>query len=100
MGIQYVISWYDKDTNVLIGEVEADPIPLADLNYLFTLASEESRMYDSHLIDQEQAKLLSNWLPLCFDFTQFIYQLDCFSIGNEIMSRPVNIPTIFSPLIN
>ena len=90
MGVQYVISWYDKDTNILIGEVKADPILLADFHSIFKVASEESRMYESQLIDLQQAKLLSTWLPICFDFTHYIYQLDCFRIVPEFSVQPLN----------
>ena len=77
MGVRYVISWYEKDTNLLLGEIGSDPIPSAELQRLFTLSIQGALTYESHLINQQQAQTLSTWIPLLFDFTQYIYQLDC-----------------------
>jgi len=85
MDIHYIISWYDKDTNSLVGEVKADAIPFTDLQQLFTLIANGVPGYDSHLIDQQQAQALLTWIPIVFDFNRYIYQLDCF--------QRLNVPT-------
>ena len=80
MEARYFICWYDKDTNVLIGEVEVGFIPFADLQTLFNLSGNESLLYESQLVDQRQAQSLSTWIPLLANFDQYIYQLDCFPL--------------------
>jgi len=84
MEAHYCISWYEKDTNILMGEIQVNSIPYADLQQVFNLASDESLRYESHLISQRQAQLLSSWLVLTFDFPQYIYQLDCFKIRSDV----------------
>ncbi|GAB4002808.1 hypothetical protein GCM10028807_62090 [Spirosoma daeguense] len=89
MGVHYVISWYCKDTNILLGEVAAAPVPYPDLQWVFALSTNEVPLYDSHLISQQQAQVLSTWLPIQFDFAQHIYQLDCFPMANISSERLV-----------
>lgn len=84
MEAHYCISWYEKDTNILLGEIPVNFIPYADLQQVFNLASDEPLMYESHLVEQRQAQRLSRWLVLTFDFSQYIYQLDCFKIGSDV----------------
>lgn len=78
MGVHYVISWYDKHTNVLVGEAGVDCVPFADLQLLFALPVNEVMLYESQLINPQQAQTLLSWIPLSYDFDQYIYQLDCF----------------------
>ncbi|SFE31715.1 DUF7683 domain-containing protein [Spirosoma endophyticum] len=78
MGVHYVISWYDKHTNVLVGEAGVDCVPFADLQVLFALPVNEVMLYESQLISPQQAQTLLSWIPLGYDFDQYIYQLDCF----------------------
>ena len=80
MKARYFICWYDKDTDALIGEIEADSVPFADLQKLFNLSGKEGLLYESQLVDHQQAQRLSTWIPLLADFDQHIYQLDCFPI--------------------
>lgn len=85
MEARYFICWYDKDTDALIGEIEAVSVPFADLQKIFTLPRDEGLLYESQLIDHHQAQRLSTWIPLLSipllsDFDQYIYQLDCFPL--------------------
>lgn len=81
MAIRRLICWYDIDTNVLVGEVDATPIPVDALQTLFELPPEPSNSWQSCLIGQEQAGALSEWIDIAFAFDEFIYQLDSCSFA-------------------
>lgn len=78
MEARYFICWYDRDTDALIGEVEVDFIPFEYLQELFKLSESEELLYESQLVDHQQAQRLSSWIPLLADSDEYIYQLDCF----------------------
>lgn len=77
MPIQREISWFHKDSEELAGELNVDHIPLHELLSIFTPYANDPLLYFVYNIYPEHAERLTNWVSLCFDFTAYTYQLDC-----------------------
>jgi|ThiBiot_300_biof_2_1041535.scaffolds.fasta_scaffold31365_2 hypothetical protein len=81
MSIRRVVTWYDKDTNRLVGEMDATHIDIAVLRQIFNPPPPDPFLYRSYEIDVAQSYLIEEWMPVAFDFEAHIYQLDCFRDG-------------------
>ena len=79
MSMRYMVSWYDKDTNRLVGEMDATHIDIAVLRQIFQPSLQDPCLYWSYEIDEAKSPLIAEWMAVPFDFEAYIYQLDCFN---------------------
>ncbi len=80
MKIERVISWFDRNTEVLQGEFNVDAIPLETLKDIFNPSEDDPLMYNPYTIYSEEAQKLKNILDFQFDFEKYVYQIDCFQV--------------------
>lgn len=80
MKIERVISWFDKDTEILQGEFNIDKVPLEALKIVFRPPEDDPLMYNPYTIYSEQAQQLKELLDIRFDFERYVYQVDCFQV--------------------
>ncbi|WP_436834588.1 DUF7683 domain-containing protein, partial [Parapedobacter sp. DT-150] len=57
--MERVISWFDSNTEELIGEYNVDRISLEVLKHIFNPPDNDPLMYNPYSIDVEQGKELS-----------------------------------------
>lgn len=77
MKTQHVVSWYDKKTNQIIGEMNASHIDLNVLQQIFKPSLQDPLLLRSYEIDLTKSELILEWMSIPFDFEMYIYQLDC-----------------------
>ncbi|MBW4891122.1 hypothetical protein KXQ82_15460 [Mucilaginibacter sp. HMF5004] len=80
MKIERLISWYDKDTQDLVGEQNIDFLEFQDLKKIFMPQPNDPLMYNPYNIYVHEAEMLKLLLDFDFDFERFNYQLDCFQV--------------------
>lgn len=80
MKVQRWISWFDKSTDKLVGEMNVDQIPITYLKTLFSPPANDPLLYNPYTIRQFQAKRLAGYVTLEFDLNYYIYQLDCYQV--------------------
>jgi hypothetical protein len=80
MSVKRVINIFNKTTEELIREVHIDFISLENLKEIFKAKPDDPFLYDSYPIEQDEKRRLTKYLSgnLLFDFSKFIYQLDCY----------------------
>lgn len=78
MKIQRQISWYNRNTGDLTGEINVDHIPLTSLKKLFVPLPKDPLLYNPYEIRHYQAKRLASLVRLDFDLATFSYYLECF----------------------
>lgn len=79
MKIERSISWFDKRTEDLVGEINIDFIDLITLKSIFKPSNDD----DLHLvyrIDESNGKQLEVLLNIKFDFEKYIYEMGCYSV--------------------
>lgn len=77
MSLHRLVSWYDKNTNILVGEMDATHIDIAVLRQIFQPSPQDPFLYLSYEIDETKSPPIAEWMPVPFDFETYIYQLDC-----------------------
>ena len=80
MKIERVISWFDRSTEELLGELNIDNINLEILKAIFKPEAEDPLMYNPYTINAEEANKLKKVIDIQFDLEHFFYQVDCFQI--------------------
>lgn len=75
--MQRRVSWYDKDTNTLVGEMNATHIDITVLRQIFHPSPQDPFLYLSYEIDEATSTLIAEWMAVPFNFEAYIYQLDC-----------------------
>lgn len=75
--IKRLISWFDKTTEELKGERNIDNIKLDQLKAIFLPLDDDPFMIYPYSINEEEAVRLKELTKIDFDFTKYIYQLDC-----------------------
>lgn len=80
--VQRLISWFDKETDSLIGEYNIEVlISLDELKTIFDPYTDDPLMYMVYDISPEIGVSLNKYFPFSFDFEKYSYQLDCFTAG-------------------
>ena len=80
MRIERVISIFDIKDEKLLSEMDIDHIDLEILKSIFHPPSEDYLMYNPYSITKKEAEKLKSHVQITFDFSNKIYQLDCFQI--------------------
>lgn len=80
MKIERLISWFDKDTELLVSEENIDSVDLEILKSIFKPPSEDPLMYNPYNIYEDEARELNKYISLKFEFDKYYYQVDCFQI--------------------
>lgn len=80
MNIERVISWFDKNTDQLLGERNINNISLETLKDIFKPGIHDSLMYNPYTIFVREAEELKKYIDMDFDLNKFFYQLDCFQV--------------------
>lgn len=80
MKIQRVISYFDKNSELLVGELDVSTVSLDSLSTIFSLREDDPLMYYPYDIDVKVGEKLSKLLGLTFDFSKYVYQIDCFKL--------------------
>lgn len=81
MSMRRMVSWYDKETNRLVGEMDATHIDIAVLRQIFQPSPQDLVLCLSYEIDEAKSLLIAEWMPVPFDFEAYLYQLDSFRDG-------------------
>jgi hypothetical protein len=81
MRIRRLVSWYDKNTNGLVAEMDATHIDIAALRQIFNPSPQDPFLCLSYEIDEAKSLLIAEWMPVPFDFEAYLYQLDSFRDG-------------------
>jgi len=76
--IERVISWFDRNTEELIGEHSVNSISLKSLKRIFSTSDSDPLMYNPYDIDVEKGKELSLLTGFEFNHEKYVYQIDCF----------------------
>ena len=79
MQVVRTISIFNKSDEELIKEINVDSISLERLKDIFKPTNEDPLMYYTYKISEAEAGELSKLTELDFDFSNYIYQLDCFT---------------------
>jgi hypothetical protein len=77
MGVSREISWFEKDGDELIGDINVDHIPFDRLKEIFTPLTDDPLLYYVYSINPVQSSLLTEWVELTFDYTKYQYFLYC-----------------------
>ena len=80
MKIERVISWFNKDTELLVSEKNIDSVDLEFLKQIFNFSADDPLMYNPYEVDEDKAQELKKYVDLHFEFDKYVYQLDCFQI--------------------
>jgi hypothetical protein len=80
MKTERVISWFDKETELLVSEKNIDSVDLEILKEIFSPSSEDSLMYNPYDITESEAQKLNKHTDLKFEFDKYFYQVDCFQV--------------------
>jgi len=80
MKIERIISWFDLNTEELLGERNIDNVPLEVLKQIFKPEEEDPLMYNPYTINIEEAAQLEKLIDIEFDLKRFFYQVDCFQV--------------------
>ena len=78
MEIIRLISWFDKNTEKLIGEFDISHIQLFVLKEIFNPPKSDPLMYNPYDIDKKIKGKIVNIVDIEFNFEKYVYQLDCF----------------------
>lgn len=81
MEVQRLISWYRREDEALVGEINIDFIPLEVLKETFKPSEDDPLMYNYYWIEREEAEKLKNYLKIDFQFDKYVYQVECFQAG-------------------
>lgn len=87
MKIIRLISWFDKETDKLIDEVDITEIDLEILKSIFKPTKEDPLMYFPYWIHQKEADELKKHIDLEFNFEKYVYDLGCFK---DNFPKPLN----------
>lgn len=80
MKIERVISWFDKNTEKLLGEHNIDHVSLDILKTIFVPPESDPSMYNPYFIDFIKAEELSVLTGFVFNHDKYVYQIDCFQV--------------------
>ena len=80
MNIERTISWFDINTEELLGEKKIDNISLEALTGIFKPGNEDPLMYNPYTINAREAEELKKIIDLDFDLECFFYQVNCFQV--------------------
>ena len=80
-GVVRELVWFDKENEVLVGEVELVGLELATLHHLFGLWPEDPFYYASYPVGESQVKELAKYLPseILIDLEHYDYFVDCYA---------------------
>ena len=78
MEIDRIISWFDKSSEKLIGELDVNHIQLSSLEEIFNPPKNDPMMYNPYNIDIKIGKKIKEIIEIEFNFEKFVYQIDCF----------------------
>ena len=80
MKVERQISWWDKGSETLVGELNIDHIPFEDLKAMFQPPTEDPLMYNQYEIDPLQVQDLDRWVALPFNFDLYSYFIECWRL--------------------
>ncbi len=80
MQVERLISWFDKDTEELVSEMNVNQIGVETLKDIFNPSEEDPLMYNPYDITAIEAVALAKHINIAFDFNCYVYQIDCFQI--------------------
>lgn len=80
MKIERIISYFDKKIEELAGECNVDHIGLEILKGIMKNRKNDPLMYEVYRINKNQARKLSPYIDLEFDFRHYTYELGCFQV--------------------
>ena len=80
MKIERTISWFDRQTEVLVAEQNIDFITLEILKEIFSPKTDDPLMYNPYEITEVEARKLGKYTDLKFNFEKYYYQVDCFQL--------------------
>jgi len=79
MKVQRVISFYEKEGNELLNQIEIDA-DLDMLNKIWTPFEDDPLFYMSYPIDEKKADLLEKVYKVEFDLNRYDVFLECYSV--------------------
>lgn len=80
MKIERTISWFDKNTELLVSEMNIDSIDVEILKKIFNPSADDPLMYNPYDISEKKAHELKVYVHLNFEFDKYFYQVDCFQV--------------------
>ena len=80
MQIERVINALDKSSEELVYEINVDAIKLEVLQSIFHPTIDDLVMYLIYDIKSEEARALTRYMDINFDFEKYDYQLACYSV--------------------
>ena len=85
MKLERLISVFDKETEVLVQELDISKISLDRLKSIFSTNLNDPLMYNPYTIDEDKMNILNRYLTfkIKYDGAKFIYQLDCFEVKDD-----------------
>ncbi|XWN35961.1 MAG: hypothetical protein ROO71_08320 [Balneola sp.] len=77
MKVVTLISWFDKETEELVGEYDLGNISLEVLKRVFDPREEDPLLYEPYWISKKEADELKKYLelPIIFEFDKYDYDL-------------------------
>jgi hypothetical protein len=80
-GVVRVLSWFDKESEVLVGDAELVGLELTALQHLFGEWSEDPLYYLSYPVRGSHVKELAKYLPsqTHIDLECYEYFVDCYA---------------------
>lgn len=82
MEIERYISWFDKNTERLVGEKDVSYLELQILKQIFKPPLEDPLMYNPYDINKSNCVEFTGLFEFNFEFDNYTYQLDCFQKEN------------------
>ena len=80
MKIERTISWFDKETELLVSEKNFDSVTVEILKKIFSPSADDPLMYNPYDITEDKAQELKKYVDLNFEFDKYFYQVDCFQV--------------------
>ena len=71
------ISWFVKDGEDCVGDVNVDNIPLEFLIEIFNPAEDDPLLILVYTIESDKSKRLAEWVDVDFDYKKYQYFLYC-----------------------
>lgn len=78
MKVNRVISWYNKNNDDFVDEIQINNLDLNFLKKIFNPPEKDYLMYDSYKINAKEMDELSKVLNFNIDIEKFDYYVECF----------------------
>lgn len=76
--IERVISWYNRESEELIAELNIDHVPFKFLKALFLPREHDPLMYECYEVDRAKEAQINALIEFEFDFNRFVYFVECY----------------------